>query len=100
MTEQSPKPPSPPTLASVEADWIGTLFGFHMKTMTLLRESSLDDEKMKIVADRINTLLDDTTAEMKRTQQLNIKERLEAAYDEVKRLVDELSGLPDGGRDG
>ena len=91
MTEQSPKPPSPPTLASVEADWLGTLFGFHTKTMTLLRGSSLDDEKMKVVADRINTLLDDTTAELKRTQQLNIKERLEAAYDEVKRLVNELN---------
>ena len=91
MTQQSPKPPSPPTLASAEADWFGTLFGFHMKTMTLLRESSLDDEKMKVVADRINNLLDDATAELKRTQQMNIKERLEAAYDEVTRLVDELN---------
>ena len=76
---KSNTPPSPPTLASVEANWMGTLFGFHMKTMTLLRGSSLDNEKMKVVADRIKTLLDDTTAEMKRTQQLSIKERLEAA---------------------
>jgi hypothetical protein len=90
MMPKSNTPPSPPTLDSVEADWIGTLFGFHIKTMTLLRGSSLDNEKMKVVADRIKTLLEDTTAEMKRTQQLNIKERLEAAYDEVKRLVDEL----------
>jgi hypothetical protein len=100
MTEQSPKLSSPPTLASAEADWLRALFGFHTKTMTLLRESSLDDEKMKVVADRINNLLDDATAELKRTQQMNIKERLEAAYDEVKRLVDELLGLSDGGKNG
>ena len=100
MTEQSPTPPFPPTLASVEADSFGAAFGFHKKTMTLLRESSLDDEKMKVVADRVNKLLDHTTAEMKRTQQMDIKERLEAAYDEVKRLVDELSGLSDGGEIG
>jgi hypothetical protein len=96
MTEPIPKP----TLASVEADLFGGVFGFHRKAMTLLRQSSLDDDKMKVVADRINTLLDDATAELKRTQQMNIKERLEAAYDEVKRLVDELSGLSDGGKNG
>ena len=81
MTEQPQ-----PNLASVEADLFGTLFAFHKKAVTLLRESSLDDENKKEVAVRIKTLLDNTTAEMKRTQQLNIKERLEAAYDEVTRL--------------
>ena len=86
MTEQPQ-----PNLASVEAGLFGTLFAFHKKTVTLLRDSSLDDEKLKMVGDRIKTLLDDATGEAKRTQELNIKERLEAAYDEVKRLVDELS---------
>ena len=77
--------------ASVEADLFGTLFAFHKKAVTLLRESSLDDEKMKVVADRINNLLDNVTAELKRTQQVNLTGRLEAAYDYVKRLVDELN---------
>jgi hypothetical protein len=92
MTEQ----PNTPSLASVEADLFGAVFGFHKKAMTLLRESSLDDEKLNVVADRIKTLLDSATAEMKLTNQVNVKERLEAAYDEVKRLVDQLSGIPDG----
>ena len=86
MTEQPQ-----PNLASVEADLFGTLFAFHKKAVTLLRESSLDDEKMKVVADRINNLLDNVTAELKRTQQVNLTGRLEAAYDYVKRLVDELN---------
>ncbi len=96
MTEQ----PNQPSLAAIEADLFGVLFGFHKKTMTLLRQSSLDDEKLNVVADRINTLLDAATAEVKRTKQLNIKEQLEAAYEEVERLVDHLSGLSDGGKKG
>jgi hypothetical protein len=83
-------------LAFLEADWIGTLFGFHMNTMTLLWESSLDEDKKKIVADRIKTLLDDTTAVADAA--IEHQERLETAYDEVERLVDELSGLSDGGK--
>ena len=96
MTEQ----PNKPHLASVEADLFGAIFGFHKKTMTLLRQSPLDDEKLNVVADRIKTLLDNATAEVKRTQQLNLTERLEAAYDEVRRLINELSGFPYGGKDG
>lgn len=87
MTEQ----PNNPPLASVEVDLFGVLFAFHKKVMTLLRAASLDDEKLKIVSDRIETLLGNATAEMKTTPQVNVAERLEAAYEEVKRLVDELS---------
>jgi hypothetical protein len=82
--------PQPP-LASVEANLLGVLLAFHQKTMTLLRESSLDDEKMKVVSDRIKTLLEEVTADMKTTQQMNLSERLAAAYEDAKRLVDELS---------
>lgn len=85
-----------PVFASVEADLFGTLFAFHKKTMNLLRESSLDDEKMNVVADRIKALLDAATAELKATQQVNLTQRLDAAYDEVKRLVDEFSHSDDG----
>jgi len=91
--------PTQPKLASVEADLFGTLFTFHKKTMTLLRQSSLDDEKMKLVGDRIKTLLDKVTAEMKQTQQFDLTQRLEAAYEEAKRLVAELSRSYDGGND-
>jgi hypothetical protein len=92
MTEQPKKKP----LAAVEADLFGTIFGFHKKFMTLLRESSLDDEKQNVVADRIKALFGNVTSEMDRTQQLNVAERLEAIYDEARRLVDELSQTDDG----
>ena len=94
MTEQPKKQP----LASIEADLFGTIVGFHKKFMTLLRGSSLDDETLKVVGDRIKTLLDDATADMKATQQPNLSERLEAAYEEAKRLVDELSASQDAGK--
>ena len=38
-----------PNLVSTEADLFGVLLAFHKKTMTLLRESSLDDDKLKVV---------------------------------------------------
>src|SRR5262245_11783298 len=97
MTEQPKSRPPQPPLTSVEADLLGALFGFHERTTALLRQPSLNEEKRNVVADRIKTLLDNATAEMKRAAQLNVRERLEAAYDEVKRLVEELSGSPDGG---
>ena len=75
-----------PTLASVETDLFGALFAFHKKTMTLVRESSLDDEKLKVVADRLHTLLDDAIAEVKQSQQLNLTERLDAVYSASRAL--------------
>ena len=53
-------------------------------------KSSLDDEQLELVADRIKTLLEDANAEIKRTKDLNVTGRLEAVYDEIKLLVDEL----------
>jgi len=85
-----------PTLVSVEANLFGLLFAFHKKTMTLLRESSLDEEKQKVVADQLKILLDEATADMKATQQMNLAERLDAAYDEVNRLVEKLAASHDG----
>ena len=89
MTEQPHQPP----LASVEVDLFGALFAFHQKTITLLRESSLEDEKLKVVGERIKTLLDNVTAEMKRTKQLNLTEPLEAAYEEVKTARRRIVGI-------
>lgn len=94
--EKPPKQINPLPFASVEADLFVAILGFHNKTMTLLRQSSLDDEKLNIVGDRIKTLLDSATVAVKATSQVNINEWLEAAYDEARRLVDQLSGIPDG----
>ena len=65
--------------------------------MALLRQSLLDDDKLQMVAKQINTLLDEVTAEVQQTEQLNVQERLEVVYDEVKRLVDEMSASATGG---
>lgn len=100
MSEQSKKRPAEPNLSSIEGNLFGGLFSFHKKVMDLLRQSSLDDEKLNLVADRIKTLLADTTTDMERTKDANVADRLEAAYDEVQRLVDELSGSHDGGKEG
>ena len=96
MAEQ----PNNPLLATVETGLFGTLFRFHKKAMNLLRESSLDDEKRKVVANRLNTLLDETTAEINQTQQLKLADRLEAIYEEVRRLVDESAKNSDCGKGG
>lgn len=93
---QDRKRPADLDLASALGDLLGELFGFHIKSMKLLRQSSLDDEKLKIVANRIESLLDDIMTEMKRTKDLDMSGRLEAAYDEAEQLVDELSGSRDG----
>jgi hypothetical protein len=52
----------------------------------------LDDDELKLVTGRIKTLLEDATSEMQRTKDFsNLAHRLEAAYAQVTRLVDELS---------
>ena len=99
MTEQTNVRLLQPTITSVEGDLFDAIIGFHKKIMALLRDSSLDEQKLNLVASRIKILLDNTTAEMKLTKQLNVTERLEAAYEEAKRLVGELSKIPDGGKD-
>ena len=78
-------------LGSLETDLFGTLFGFHERTMTLLRNSGLDDDKIKLVAERIGQLLREATAEMERTKNLDLSGPLVSAYEEVKRMVEELS---------
>lgn len=66
MSEQPKTDPSQPSLASVEADLFRELFGFHEKTMTLLRQSSLNEEKLKVVVDRIKTLHDKVAIDLNR----------------------------------
>ena len=91
MDEQTDKPQDNPDVTSLEGDLFGALFGFHEQTTELLRQSSLGDDKLALVADRIEQLLDDAIAEIKRTKNQNLVGRLEAVYEEAQRMVDELS---------
>jgi hypothetical protein len=89
--EQASKPPDSPSLGSIEGGLFGGLFGFHKKTMAMLRAANLDDDKLDIAAERISLLMDKATDEIGRTGDLDIQGRLESMYEEVKGLVDELS---------
>ena len=91
MDEKSKKPQGKPDLASFEADVLGAVFGFYQKTITLLRQSSLDEEKKKVAGERICQLMQNVSDEVKRSRDWNVGGRLDSAYEEVKRLVDELS---------
>jgi hypothetical protein len=78
-------------LSSVEGDLFGALFGFYQKAMALLRQSSLDDDKLKMAGEAINQVFAKVTDEMKRTGNLNLTGPFEAGYEEIRRLVEELS---------
>lgn len=92
MDDQTSRPADTP-IHALEGDLFGALFGFHQKTMTMLRAANLPDDKLGVVSERINHLLNTTTQEIKRTQGLNIQPRMDAMYEEVQRLVDELVEL-------
>jgi hypothetical protein len=81
-----------PDLASFEGNVFEALIGFQTKVMAVLRNSSLNDDQLKLVTDRIKSLSSDVTAGMERTKDFDVANRLDAVYDEVKRLVEELEG--------
>ena len=92
MDDQSKEPS--PSLDSIEGGLFGALIGFHQKVMALLRGANLDDNDLDTAAERIHLLLGKANDEIERTQDLNIQPRLDAIYEEVRRLVEELSELP------
>jgi hypothetical protein len=94
MDDQTKQPRDKPNLALIEGGLFGALFGFHKKTMAMLRAANLDDDKLDIAAERISLLMDKASEEIERTHDLNIQPRLDAMYEEVKGLVDELSSSP------
>ena len=94
------KPQDKPDLAAFEADQFGAIFGFYGKSITLLRQSSLDEEKKKLAVEQINQLLQDVTEEMERSRDWHVAERLESEYEEVKRLVEELANPHGSGHSG
>jgi len=91
MADETNKPHDTPDLGSVEGDLFGALFGFHQRIVTLLRQSNLDEGKLKLVSKRVKQLLEGATAEMKRSATWNLTEQLESAYEDVRRFAEELS---------
>jgi hypothetical protein len=91
MDDETNKPPDAPALHSFEGGLFGALFGFHKRVMALLRAANLDDGNVRIAGERIHLLIEKATEEIKRTRDLNIQPRLDSMYEEVQRLVDELS---------
>ena len=100
MDAQFNQRPDKPSLASIEDNLFGALFGFHQRIVTLLRQSSLDEEKLKLVSKRIKQLLEGVTAEIRRSKDPRLQDRLESVYEEVKRLVDDLPSSQGDGKDG
>lgn len=80
-----------PSLASVEGDLFGALFGFYQNVMALLRESSLNDTDLKLATEAIHRVLSNVNDEIKHTGSLNLKGSLERGYEEIRRLVEEMS---------
>ena len=81
---------SGPDLTAFEGNLFGTLFAFHKNATDLLRNSGLDDDKLTLLSERIEQLLDEAASEVKRTKNLNLAGPLESAYEELKSMVDEL----------
>lgn len=103
VNQQTKQPQDKTNLASFEADLFGAILGFYEKTITLLRQSSMDEENKKLAGERISQVLQKVTEEIRRSRDWRVAGRLEAAYEEVKRLVDELAdphsgegGMPPG----
>ncbi|MCX5685642.1 MAG: DUF6398 domain-containing protein [Planctomycetota bacterium] len=93
MDDQSNKPADTPSFHALEGGLFGTIFGFHQKLMTLLRGAGLADDKLGVASERIGHLLDTIKQDITVRHDLNIQPRLDAMYEEVQRLVDELVEL-------
>lgn len=89
MDEETNESQAKANLHSFEEGWFGAVFEFHKKIMALLRQSSLEDEQLGLVAERIKRMLDAVTVEINRKNAVNPQGQLELAFEEAKRLVDE-----------
>jgi hypothetical protein len=89
MDEQSDKPSQSPH--SFEADLLGAFLGFHKRVMALLRVANLGDENVRLVGERIHLLMDKATKNIEQTRDLNVQPHLDSMFEEVKRMVEELS---------
>ena len=80
-----------PSLASAEEDIYEALAGFQQRVVTMLRQSSLDDGTTKVLARHIKSVIQEIINEMKGSRDFDLARRLESAYEEMERLVDDLS---------
>lgn len=92
VDDQTRTPPDTP-IHSLEGNLFGAIFGFHEKVMTLLRGAGLADDKLGVASERIGHLLRETTEGIKSSKDLNVQPRLDAMYEDVRRMVDELVAL-------
>ena len=92
MEEQAAKDTDKFDLASVEANLFEPLTGFYKKVTILLQQSSLDKEKAKVVIERIKLVMRNVVDEQKRTKFMSIAGPLDSAYEELRCLIEELSG--------
>ncbi len=51
----------------------------------------MDKDKLKVVAERVKLVIQNIIDELKRSNTLNLTEQLELAYEEIRRLAEELS---------
>ena len=80
-----------PSFASAETDIVEALAGFQQRVVTVLRQSSLDDGTAKVLSRHIKSVIQEITDEMKGSRDFDLAERLESAYEEIRRLVEDLS---------
>ena len=85
------KPVEEPSLASLEGDLFGALFGMHQRISALLRQSSLDETKLNLLSERIELVIENMTDAMKQSRDLNLAKRLDSAYEEIRSYAAELS---------
>jgi hypothetical protein len=86
-----------PSLASVEEDLFGALFGMHQRILALLRQSSLDEEKLNLLSERIKLVIENMTDAMRQSRDLNLTKRLDSAYEEIRSYAEELT-CKEGGK--
>ncbi len=80
-----------PSFASVEEDVFEALVGFQQRIVTMLRQSSLDDGTAKVLSRHIKSMIQNITDEMKGSRDFDLAGRLESAYEEIRRLVEDIS---------
>ena len=79
-------------LDSVEAKLFRPLSDFYKKATILLQESPLRDENAKVaVAERIKLVMKNVVDELHRSKTMNMTGPFESAYEEIRRLVEDLS---------
>jgi hypothetical protein len=94
MVDDASRPQDEPTVNSVEADFRGLLSDLHERVITLLRQSSLDENGLKLLAKQMKVVIQNVGDDLKQIKQMedwNPAGRLESAYEEIRGFAEELS---------